>query len=545
MKCGVLQDVSTPSSWAEDCIRELKSLGNELEIVELEVKSHLKDDIKSVALKGPVEETISLPLHFKEHNFDFIINLSAKKFPSVWARSLPHGGWFYRFGSSDYDPGKFGSFEIFRGIRFQEVALEKVSEETATRIILKKGKLKVVLSSIKLHRRSVLSQVSTWPASVAKIVLASKECVLDLAETESLKEQKPLKRAGRMAIVPITAFRRCRMLGAKVVRSFTYQQWNIGRVTSNIRSVEHSQPVGVDWLLKPKWPDCYADPFLIQYQGKEYVFAERYDFLKRKGSIAVFPVDNGTTGEKGKADENVQTVMDLPFHVSYPCMLEHEARLYCIPETLFCEEIAIYRCEKFPRIWNKICVVEKGGRFADPTMFRHEKRWWLFATKFDEYSEGNASLYAWYSSDIRGPWQPHLRNPIKVDVTCSRSAGGVVKSRGQLLRPTQDCSRSYGEAIVINRIIVLTPGAFEERFYRRIIPPQEYPHACHHLANLGGTTLIDGRRDRFSFRAGISKVSHMLSQLESDLRSKQKRDKEIPSLVVRDLSVEAPNYFLR
>jgi hypothetical protein len=251
---------------------------------------------------------------------------------------------------------------------------------------------------------------------------------------------------------------------------------------------------------------CYADPFLVSFQEKKYLFAEKFDFLTKKGSIVSVAIDKDTI------EPDMETALDWPFHISYPCLVEVGPQLFCVPEILDMNEIAIYRCEKFPRIWNKVSVVSEGQRYADPTLFQHEGTWWVFATRYDEYSEGNASLYAWYATDLKGPWKPHLRNPIKCDISSSRSAGNIIHREGKLYRPTQDCSRKYGESVVLNRIYKLTPNDFEETFESRMMATKEYPNACHHLSNVDGVTVIDGRKDHFSLRAGVNRLSHFLSQ---------------------------------
>src|SRR5213596_456309 len=55
-----------------------------------------------------------------------------------------------------------------------------------------------------------------------------------------------------------------------------------------------------------------------------------------------------------------------------------------------------------------------------------------------------------------GPWRPHPGNPVKVDVRSSRPAGGPFLFGGNLYRPAQDCSRTYGGGITINRVTHLS-----------------------------------------------------------------------------------------
>ena len=61
-----------------------------------------------------------------------------------------------------------------------------------------------------------------------------------------------------------------------------------------------------------------------------------------------------------------------------------------------------------------------------------------------------------------GPWTPHPGNPIKSDVRSSRPAGRMIRWEGGLYRPTQDCSRRYGHAVAVQKVLELTPHTYRE-----------------------------------------------------------------------------------
>lgn len=52
-------------------------------------------------------------------------------------------------------------------------------------------------------------------------------------------------------------------------------------------------------------------------------------------------------------------------------------------------ELVIYKCERFPDKWVRHSVVAADQPYADPTIFQKDGRWWVFATRFNKYSEGN------------------------------------------------------------------------------------------------------------------------------------------------------------
>jgi hypothetical protein len=85
---------------------------------------------------------------------------------------------------------------------------------------------------------------------------------------------------------------------------------------------------------------------------------------------------------------------------------------------------------------------------------------------------------------------------VKCDLRSARPAGPLFIMDGALYRPAQDCSVTYGGAVVINRVERLTPEEFVERPVRRLAPATQgpYPHGLHTLSGAGNVTLVDGKR---------------------------------------------------
>ena len=82
------------------------------------------------------------------------------------------------------------------------------------------------------------------------------------------------------------------------------------------------------------------------------------------------------------------------------------------------------------------------GRWADPTVFRHEDRWWLLACAT---RPPNRSLHLFHADDLFGPWREHPRSPVVADdVRTARPAGRVVFIDGRPVRFAQDCTARMG-----------------------------------------------------------------------------------------------------
>jgi hypothetical protein len=52
-----------------------------------------------------------------------------------------------------------------------------------------------------------------------------------------------------------------------------------------------------------------------------------------------------------------------------------------------------------------------------------------------------------HADTITGPWIPHARWPVKIDIRGARPAGMMFNLDGRLFRPAQDCAETYGAGI--------------------------------------------------------------------------------------------------
>jgi hypothetical protein len=166
---------------------------------------------------------------------------------------------------------------------------------------------------------------------------------------------------------------------------------------------------------------------------------------------------------------------------------------------------------------------------VDPTVFRHDERWWLMCT--EKGSGMNSRLWIWHGSELRGPWLPHARNPVKTDVRSARPGGTPFVHEGVLYRPVQDCSRTYGGRIIIQRVTALTPSEFAEEPVTTIeaSPASPFPLGRHTLAQVGDMVLIDGHREVFIWDSLRGFLKIWARDLWTKLRTGRSRFEETPT----------------
>lgn len=271
----------------------------------------------------------------------------------------------------------------------------------------------------------------------------------------------------------------------------TYDIWNVGIATlaSPLRSIDDLQLRDIRWL--PPQPPYYylADPFPYRYADRDWLLVERYGH------------PNGVRGDicrVGPVDDAVESTASEPAiqrgrHISYPFTFTSGNDCFCAPEMSQEDGCVFYRLER-DGSWRPAHHVLTGRRLVDPTVFRFDDRWWLFATA--PPPDHHTVLHVYYADAIGGPWTAHAANPIKRDARSGRPAGRPFRIGSRIYRPAQDGRGTYGAAVEIMEIVALTPTTFEERHARRLEPDPQwpYPDGLHHLVIDGTRVYFDAKK---------------------------------------------------
>jgi hypothetical protein len=200
----------------------------------------------------------------------------------------------------------------------------------------------------------------------------------------------------------------------------------------------------------------HADPFVLVHEGRHYLFAEAFPYATGKGVIVC------AEAVKGEAPGPFRTVLEEPWHLSYPQVFAHQGEIYLMPECSAKGGLDLYRATAFPDRWEKVCTLFEALSLVDATLLEHEGRLWLLAGVSSPGGSDWDELSAWHAPALEGPWTPHALNPIKSDCRGARPGGRPLRLGDRLLRPAQRCERAYGEALVWFEIATLTPDAYEE-----------------------------------------------------------------------------------
>lgn len=426
----------------------------------------------------------------RDYNLDFILQFTPGPPPEAVLRAPRHGVWSFHFGDRARRGGPPGFWEVYRGDTSADATLQAHSAPGAPGVILSRGHFRTFRYSFVRTHDELLLGVVDWPARICRVLQrgVAPPCSAGVMPPAAFARRPPTN--AQVARVLTLSARRA---ATGVLQTlFQREEWAIGVVDAPIQAfLRPGARPAIRWLPPAPPVRFIADPFALDRGPDTVVLVEVFDYRRNKGHIAALALDDPTAAPR--------PVIAAPVHMSYPYLIEYDGEIYCIPETREAGEVRLYRAVAFPRHWVHTATLLEGFPAIDATVFQHEGRWWLLCAA----SEGDhgGRLYAWHAPTLLGPWIPHAANPLKTDVRSSRPAGTPFVHAGQLYRPAQDCSRTYGGAVAINHVRRLTPTEFAETVVTIVRPYADspYPHGLHTLSAVGERTILDAKRLRWTW----------------------------------------------
>jgi hypothetical protein len=232
----------------------------------------------------------------------------------------------------------------------------------------------------------------------------------------------------------------------------------------------------------------YADPFLVPDGERLWLFFEDAERASGRGVIRCSEVrPDGSLGAS-------HVVLECDHHLSYPNVFRVGDAWFMLPETHANRSVQLWRAVEFPWRWKLDKVLLENVSAVDPTLLEHGGRLWLFVGVGAAAQVPADELFAFHADSLHGEWKPHRRNPIVADTRRGRPAGPFFREGGQLYRPAQDCSGTYGSAIWIHHVEELDERVYRETPVRRV-GCDWHPRliGTHTIHRAGGFDVIDGR----------------------------------------------------
>jgi hypothetical protein len=271
--------------------------------------------------------------------------------------------------------------------------------------------------------------------------------------------------------------------------------WAIGIVKSTIYNfIKNNSKQDIVWIYPKKSYQFYADPFGVWKENKLYIFVEALDYRIKKGEIDCFVFD------KKLKQIDFHHVLSNKAHMSYPFIVSHKNKIYMIPESSQSGKTYIYEAKNFPKNWEIITEVMKNVPMIDPSIIKHQKRWWLFYSLPGPNGRAMKELHIAFSDDLLTNWKEHPKNPVINDIENSRPGGTPFIIDNLIHLPVQNCKKTYGGEINILKIEKLTEDTFKAKKVRSIKPhlSKKYSDGLHTLSECKSVTLIDCKNHDYS-----------------------------------------------
>jgi hypothetical protein len=237
--------------------------------------------------------------------------------------------------------------------------------------------------------------------------------------------------------------------------------------------------------------NCFhADPFFWQQGDETWCFFETFDYRTGLGYISAGQLESGRI-------ENIRTVLEPGYHLSFPFLFEHQGQLFMMPESCASRRIELWRCTAFPDKWELHKTALEGTNPADSTLAEIDGQYWLFTNICDDpFGEMNSELHLFRAdSPMLEKLEPHPLNPVLFDSRCARNAGRIFQRDGVFYRPAQDNSHgTYGYGLHMMRIEELSMERYIESSVRHIAPTfKRGIIGCHHIDILDDRIIFDVR----------------------------------------------------
>ena len=205
--------------------------------------------------------------------------------------------------------------------------------------------------------------------------------------------------------------------------------------------------------------EFWADPFLFEHKGNDYVFFENYSYVTQRGKISCGII-------KGNTLVDIRDVLIKDYHLSFPFIFREGEDIFLMPETSGNKRLELYRATEFPVTWELYATAFEGEMVADPFFYTDEdNQRWLFANKqMDEAAPMNSELYIYKVESLKlDKMVSHTMNPVLIDSRIARNGGSIFKKDGMIFRPSQrNADGIYGRALNINQIKKLSLEQYAE-----------------------------------------------------------------------------------
>lgn len=201
---------------------------------------------------------------------------------------------------------------------------------------------------------------------------------------------------------------------------------------------------------------CWAaDPFVVEVEGKIFIFAELYDYTRGRGVIGYYELDN--------LEKKWRIAINEPYHLSYPHIYQKGNDIYLMPEAIASQSLYCYRAISFPDKWEKLEPIRKNVRYADTSIFEWKDKELALTYRMLENGQYDLVLL-----DLQDQTKDKVIELTDIDL---RRPGGKICSK-ECIRVAQNCREGYGKGLIFYHYNIDQYGNYTEKEIERLSPEQ-------------------------------------------------------------------------
>ena len=269
-------------------------------------------------------------------------------------------------------------------------------------------------------------------------------------------------------------------------------EWKLGILLNGYEDLKANRIKWIDnGIYKNKW---FADPFILDYDDKQIIIlAEEFDYTVHRGRIAKLIIDKSTW-----TIADCKILLDLTTHLSFPMIWREGEHIYVCPENY---QSGAWNLYEYHNNTDSLEFVKQvlPEKLTDATIFKNGSDYYILST-YEPRPNGN-TLTVWKSDSLSESFSKIQE--IKFPENIARNAGSIFRYNGKLIRPAQECNKSYGHAISF-QVVNLDKGHFEFseefRYYSTHPKCKRGTHTFNTYKNLA---VIDVHKLRFPVLGGF------------------------------------------
>ena len=301
------------------------------------------------------------------------------------------------------------------------------------------------------------------------------------------------------------------MFHNKLYRRFVSLKWTLGFIDYSPEIILDKQIIpNIHWIKDSHKGSWFADPFILSITEHDIVLlVEEFVYKTGLGRISKVVVS-----KQDYQFKSVKPLIDTGSHLSFPAYYRENGKVYIYPENTHSGKLSLFEYDEITDEVKEFGILINKP-LADATITKIEGEKVILATTSPNDNGNVLDIYKW------GEKNASSINRVSFATNTARNAGFVFQEGGVQFRPAQDCSKSYGECVVLQKM-VHSDGCLQFEEWKRFYSTNKQYALAFHTFNVFENRMIVV--DAQGFRYG--KWGILLKEFSSTIKRLLNRQKK-------------------